>query len=244
MNLFLTLAYLFFIGSVTGWIIELFYRNWHSKNKVWINPGFCTGPYLPLYGFGLCFLYLLASLEELNLIQNPVLNKVVLFASMALCMTAVEYVAGIFCIKFFKVRLWDYSENFGNIRGIICPLFSFFWAVMSAVYYFFVHPHIIKGLEWLSQNLAFSFFIGMFFGVFIVDLVNSTQIVAKIKTFAEEYAIVLKYEDIKTYIVSNRRKNKKKYRFFCQFSSDIPLSKHLENMTGQIKKRKKEKKHE
>ena len=82
MNLFLILAFLFFIGSVTGWVLELFFRMFISvanPERKWINPGFCVGPYVPLYGFGLCFMYLIASLEKVNLIENPVLNKLVLF---------------------------------------------------------------------------------------------------------------------------------------------------------------------
>ena len=65
MNLFLTLAYLFFIGSTLGWVAELLYRRFLSganPERKWINPGFCTGPYLPIYGFGLCTLFLLASM--------------------------------------------------------------------------------------------------------------------------------------------------------------------------------------
>ena len=53
MNLFLTLAYLFFIGSVLGWVLELFYRRFISganPERKWINPGFCVGPYVQLYG--------------------------------------------------------------------------------------------------------------------------------------------------------------------------------------------------
>ena len=59
MNAFLTLAFLFFIGSVLGWVLELFYRTFISTSNPehhWINPGFCTGPYLPIYGSGLCVL--------------------------------------------------------------------------------------------------------------------------------------------------------------------------------------------
>ena len=66
MNLFLTLAFLFFIGAITGWVIEVLFRRFLSSanpERKWINPGFCTGPYLPLYGVGLCMLYLIASLE-------------------------------------------------------------------------------------------------------------------------------------------------------------------------------------
>ena len=67
MNLFLTLAFLFFIGAITGWVIEVLFRRFLSSanpERKWINPGFCTGPYLPLYGVGLCMLYLIASLEQ------------------------------------------------------------------------------------------------------------------------------------------------------------------------------------
>ena len=39
-------------------------------------------------------------------------------------MTATEYIAGVLSLRVMKVRLWDYSNNFGNIQGIICPKFS------------------------------------------------------------------------------------------------------------------------
>ena len=59
MNFILTLAYLFFVGSVSGWVLELFFRKWFSSSNPehkWINPGFFIFLYLPIYGFGLCAL--------------------------------------------------------------------------------------------------------------------------------------------------------------------------------------------
>ena len=47
MSLFLTLAYLFFIGSVFGWVLELLFRKFFSRSNPehkWINPGFCVRP--------------------------------------------------------------------------------------------------------------------------------------------------------------------------------------------------------
>ena len=241
MNIFLTLNYLFFIGSTLGWVLELFYRNLTQKHEKWINPGFCTGPYLPIYGFGLCTLFLLASLERYSFIKNAFWNKAVLFLTMAIVMTLIEYLAGLFCLKFFKVRLWDYSKNWGNIQGIICPMFSVFWTILGAVYYFFIHPYILGGLNWLSQNLEFSFFIGMFLGVFLVDVANSAQFIAKLKRFAEENRVIFIYEEIKAHIRIAQEKASHKYHFFAPFHSERLLNEHLREISVKIKNQKRSK---
>lgn len=239
MNVFLELAFLFFIGSVSGWVLEVLFRRFISSanpERKWINPGFCTGPYLPLYGFGLCLMYLIASLEKWNFIENPFWNKGMLFVSMAICMTVIEYIAGILALKVVKVQLWDYSKEWGNFQGIICPKFSLIWAVLGAVYYFLIHPHIIETIRWLSQNLAFSFVIGLFFGIFIIDVAHSIQLVAKLRTFAKENDIVVKYEMLKTNIRSHYEATAQKYNFFRPFHTDRPLSDHLKEMRNTFEK--------
>lgn len=163
MNLFLSLAYLFFIGSVLGWVLELFFRKFFSGSNPehkWINPGFCTGPYVPLYGFGLCILFLLASLGERAGLATRIGGTALLVLAMAACMTGIEYLAGILSLKMMKVRLWDYSKLWGNIDGLICPLFSLIWAVMGAGYYFLLHSH--------PELVAL---VGKQFGVFLCDWV-------------------------------------------------------------------------
>lgn len=239
MNNLLTLAYLFFIGSLFGWVLELLYRNLRSRNRKWVNPGFCTGPYLPIYGFGLCVLYLLASMEQYRFLKSPLGNKLMLFLLMAIGMTMIEYAAGIFCLKFLKVRLWDYSDKWGNVQGIICPQFSAAWAVLGAVYYFLIHPHILEGLDWLSRNLAFSFFIGMFFGVFLIDVVHSGNLVVRLKKFAEENRVILRYESIKDHIQAAQLDASEKYNFFRPFRSVHPLQKHLKDMMNNLEKQRK-----
>ena len=243
MSMMLTLAFLFFVGSVFGWVLELLFRNLVHKSEKWINPGFCTGPYVPLYGFGLCTLFLLAQLENLNLIRDPVWNRVVLFIAMAVAMTVIEYVAGIFCLKFLKVRLWDYSNQWGNLQGIICPSFSLAWAVLGAVYYFLIHPHILEMLGWLSRNLAFSFFIGAFFGVFLIDVIHSANLVVVLKKFAEEHRQVVHYEKIKSHIRTRQRQLRKRYQFFRPFHGDHSLQEHLNELYGARPFPKKQKRH-
>ncbi len=244
MNLFLKLAFLFFIGSLIGWCLEVLFRRFYSygnAKKKWVNPGFCTGPYLPLYGISLCLLYLLASLEVPSPIKSAFGNKLLLFLIMTLCITLVEYLAGLLALKVFKVRLWDYSKERGNLQGIICPRFSAIWAVLSAVYYFLIHPYIKNALHWLSQNLAFSFVIGLFFGVFLLDVAHSAQLVTKLKKFAEENNIILKYETLKESIRTSYEASKKKYRFFRPLHSDRPLLEYLKEMSADAEQRRKRK---
>ncbi|MGN1024944.1 MAG: putative ABC transporter permease [Faecousia sp.] len=237
MQFLLMMAYLFFIGASAGWVLELVYRNLNKSGDKWINPGFCTGPYVPIYGVGLCVLYLLASLEQYHFFSNPLWNKAALFVAMAVCMTLIEYIAGIFCLKVLKVRLWDYSDQWGNVQGIICPAFSAAWAALGAVYYFLIHPRILKALEWLSSNLAFSFFIGVFFGVFIIDVAHSAHLTVRLKKFSEDNHMVVKYEALKAHIRSVQQKKTGKYNFFRPFQSDRPLGELLKEMLDAAEKR-------
>ena len=91
MEIFLILTVLFAVGALCGGVLELFFRRFNSKK--WINPGFLHGPYLPLYGFGLALLFLIARIP-LGGISAVWLRYVVLLAVICAVMTGIEYVAG------------------------------------------------------------------------------------------------------------------------------------------------------
>lgn len=241
MSLFLTLAFLFFIGSVFGWVLECLFRRFISSanpERKWINPGFCKGPYLPLYGCGLCILFLITLLENLHIIGNPVGDKLLLFAVMSVCMTLIEYIAGILSLKVAKVRLWDYRNEWGNIQGIICPKFSLIWTALGAVYYFLIHSYILDALAWLSGNLAFSFVIGLFFGFFIIDVAESTKIFVRIKKYADDNDVIVRYEMLKANIRKKYDAGKRKYHFFHPFRTELPLNEYLKELKVHFEKRK------
>ena len=162
MIILLFICFLFLIGSLFGWVLEVFFRRFLARENVekrWINPGFLTGPYLPLYGFGLCFLYFIASLDAYLPPDKPVLSAAILFIVMMLCMTLLELIAGKIFIVGMKVKLWDYSNEWLNYEGIVCPKYSLFWGILGMVYYILIHPYIRNAVMWLAQNLAFSFFV-------------------------------------------------------------------------------------
>ncbi len=235
MNIALVVAFLFYIGSSFGWLLELFYRRLIAKK--WINPGFLTGPYLPIYGIGLCMLFSL-SFVDMSFIQNPILQNILLLIFMGIAMTIIEYVAGIIFIKGLKVKLWDYSNMWGNVDGIICPLYTFLWSILGAVYYFFIQSRMIEAVEWLSHNLAFSFVIGFFFGILTIDIINSMNLVVKLRKFAKENQILVRFEELKMHIRENQEKRRERINYLFAFKTNRRLSEILDEYKNKYQNRK------
>ena len=236
MNVALVLAFLFYIGSSAGWILELFYRRIVSTKK-WINPGFLTGPYLPIYGIGLCTLFLL-SLVDLSFVENYIARNIVTIVFMGIAMTFIEWIAGIIFIKGLNVKLWDYSDRWGNIQGIICPLYSFFWCVLGAIYYFFIQQHMLNAVSWLFENLAYCFVIGFFFGVLTIDFSNSINLVVRVRKFARENHILVKFEELKKHIREDQEKRKEKINYLFAFKTTRKLVDLLGEYTEKYLKKK------
>lgn len=120
----------------------------------------------------------------------------------------------------------DYGEK-RQYKGIICPEFSFYWILLATAYYLLIHPHILSALEWFASNLAFSFVLGVFFGVFAIDLAYSFNFATKIHKFAVENDILVRYEELKATIRKCTEEQKGKYRFLFAFHSEVPLNEHL-----------------
>ena len=183
---------LFVVGSLVGWLIELLFRRFVSQKK-WMNPGFLTGPYLPIYGFGVLVLYGVSNLSFG--ITNQVVDVIVHVLVIGVGMTLIEFLAGLIFIKGLKIKLWDYSNQKGNIMGIICPSFSLIWLVVGSLYYFLLNPFLVEGISWISENLIYTYFVGAVIGAMIVDFAYSVHLATKLKDYKE--LAELRFEDFK-----------------------------------------------
>ena len=182
MKYLVIISTLFVIGSLMGWVIELFFRRFVSQKK-WMNPGFLTGPYLPIYGFGVAVLY---GVSNVPLgITNQVIDIIVRVIIIGVGMTLIEFIAGLIFIKGCKIKLWDYSNRKGNIMGIICPSFSLIWLVVGSLYYFLLNPILVDGISWISENLIYTYFVGAVVGAMIVDFAYSIHLATKLKEYKE-----------------------------------------------------------
>ena len=240
--IFLILTFLFMIGSMFGWVLELFFRRFIStKNpaRKWINPGFLVGPALPLYGFGLVGLFVMSLLpyvghenSDMELTNLQVFCAIV---AMGFLMTVIEYIAGLVFIRGLKIKLWDYSEEWGNIQGIICPKFSVIWTVLAAFYYFFVQRYVVRLVRWFADNITFTFVVGMFYGIFIIDLCYSFNVVGKIRRFAVENDVIIRYEMLKQEIRRDTDEIKKRGRFLLALSPTGRLVDKMQESLESIK---------
>lgn len=168
---------IFLSCSIIGWFIELIYRRYFGETKKFVNPGFLFGPYLPIYGFGGIVLYILSNYQMDNISR---------FIIIAGTMTLIEYIGGSIILKYYKVRLWDYRNEKFNYRGLICFKYSVFWGILGELFYIFFYFKIIDSIEFLYSNLSFSYFLGIFFGFFIVDIVMKFNLMNMLKTAIDE----------------------------------------------------------
>lgn len=73
-------------------------------------------------GLCLCYLQRLAACPALPLWAGAALG--------AGGVTGVELTIGVLCSRLLHVEVWDYSGEWANLAGIICPKYSLAWFVL------------------------------------------------------------------------------------------------------------------
>ena len=127
-------VFIFCIYSVIGYIWETIYCSIRERKLV--NRGFMKGPFLPIYGFGVCAMLVAAA---------PFSDHVLpaCFSGMV-CATVLEFITGDLMEHLFKVRYWDYSKEKFNLKGYICLGASLGWFAATFVVNEILHPPLKK----------------------------------------------------------------------------------------------------
>lgn len=234
---FMVLLFLFLVGSVGGYGLEVLFRRFFSAKR-WVNPGFMKGPWLPLYGFGIVIMFIACSLFFTYLpssmpLYNPngnLFNKqevslatvydLIPIVTIWISLILLELIAGLIFVKGFKVRLWDYTNMKGNLFGVICPVFSVIWLAVTVLYYYCLNPWVYDlfqemfaylfegGDAGIAVNFVFIFFMGIVYGFFIYDLVISIGLFPKISKMAKETGIIGQYEYLRKEVQTRYLKSK------------------------------------
>lgn len=253
---FLNYVYLFMIGSMIGYVIELLFRRFVSMKR-WINPGFLKGPYLPLYGFGTCALYLISDLLYENLtdsISSPsyyaisgvtpsgsfnfYLVAFITFIVTIIVMTLIEYIGGVIFVNGLHIKLWDYSSMKGNIQGIICPLFSLIWGVIGLLYFLFLHPCIYVIVSFFNHHVwGMTFILGIFTACIVLDFIESIKLSISLNKEARLKKVNIDFEKYKINMRDKKVKSTKLEQMKEAIEkASLPISKKVKEVANEAKK--------
>lgn len=132
------LVVMFFTYSVIGWLWETFYCS--IKDHHYAYRGFLFGPYCPVYGFAVTTILVTTYHVRNNLLWLFIIGMVVA--------SIFEYFASVFLEKVFRMKLWDYSNLWGNLQGRIAPAISLFWGVGVVILAWFIQPLVQRVINW------------------------------------------------------------------------------------------------
>lgn len=120
--MFLNILISYFTGLGIGYFLEFIYRS--TANKKLIKPLLINAQMYALTAVGL---YLL------HLIKISLIFKIIFIVILT---TGIEFILGFYYLKYKNIRLWDYSSNTLNYKGIICVKFSFYWFLLAGSYFY------------------------------------------------------------------------------------------------------------
>lgn len=124
--------FFFYIYCFIGWCFESAYVS--LRKKRFVNRGFISGPFLPLYGSGAVMMLVVSMPFSSNLPLT--------FLAGVIGATLLEYVTGICMETLFKVRYWDYSNQKFNFKGYICLSSSIAWGFLTILMTRVIHKPI------------------------------------------------------------------------------------------------------
>ena len=136
---------LFMGGNLLGVLMEgIFCKIAHGHWETHVVT--LWGPFNLLYGFAAAVLYAGAVLMRGK-------NVAVQFAAFAAIATALELAAGLLLEFGMKMRAWDYTKSFLNVRGHICLKMTLAWGLLGVLFAHFAVPPAEKLFE-KAQNRA------------------------------------------------------------------------------------------
>ena len=174
MNLIAEFA-IFLFYSFLGWVCETTFCSVAARR--FINRGFLSGPFCPIYGFGAVLILLLFSPFQEHLL--------LLFLFSIVGTSALEYLTSFLLEKLFHLSLWDYSNRRWNLHGRICLRNSLLFGIMSVLMVRLIHPYVLHVLSLIPNKLLLLAF--LFLSVyFILDTSLTVRALAEISRAAGE----------------------------------------------------------
>lgn len=133
-NFIIKIFWVFMIGSVFGFVVEMLYATIYTRTLV-IRQGLIYGPFIQVYGMGaVAYYFLISKFKE---------PKQAFFSGMMMG-GILEYLCSFFQEIFFGTISWDYSKFILNLNGRICLLYCVYWGIIAIVFLKIIYPWLEK----------------------------------------------------------------------------------------------------
>ena len=216
---------IFLFYSFLGWVCETTFCSIAARK--FINRGFLSGPFCPIYGFGAVAVLLLFSQFRNSLIE--------LFVFSTIVTSALEYLTSFLLEKLFHLSLWDYSERNWNINGRICLRNSLLFGLMSVLMVQVIHPYVSHWLISLPVPVLMAGFIVLAV-YFIADTAITVHALVEISREAGDRQMELDgLADLRNQYLESAQKERRRKRIqklqklYRRLSRAFPRMKSLRN---------------
>ena len=108
---------IFLIGAFAYYTIEIIFRG-YSHWSMALTGGICL----------LVFSWFIKENPQLNVIKKAIAGAVII--------TIFEFFVGLIVNKWYGWRVWDYTNEAGDLLGIVCPRFTIIWFFLCLIVLF------------------------------------------------------------------------------------------------------------
>ena len=173
----INLILLFFAYAFLGWCIEVTLKYFQLHR--FINRGFLTGPWLPIYGSGAALITI--AVKGLSPLESSV--GTTFMVSFILC-GVVEYMTSFVLEKRFHARWWDYSQKPMNLHGRVWIGNLILFGLGGVLIVEMINPLLLRLSGHLSFILRETLAI-ILSSIFTADYVMSHFVLKLVKTGVE-----------------------------------------------------------
>lgn len=115
-----------------------------------------------------------------------------------------------------------------NFKGFICVRFAFIWGILGTFYYLCIYPNINNICNKVINSNFGIFSLGIFLGIFLVDLSLSVNLFNRLIKYAEDVKQNINVEKIKLEVSLNITKKK----FLNAINPYTLLNKYIKDKTN------------
>ena len=170
-NIFQNLIIYYFVCSVVGWILEMIYGFMVFGH--FVDRGFLYGPICHIYGYGAMLMVLIAEFMKNKKHLNIFLKIVII----TVLFTLLEYTSSLMLELMFGLRWWDYTNEFLNLNGRVCLIFSLTFGIMGTAFVELVYEpskRLIEKIRERVSNKVIWIVVITFIAIWVSDTIIST----------------------------------------------------------------------